>query len=410
MASGIEEEPTAKSAGNRARRAIGSRTEGVLVPRESDVTPTISVVTPTLNEEAGIEECIQRIKNALAEMGVRGEIIVSDSSDDRTPRIAREMGAIVVHPDKPGYGYAYRYAFRHVRGEYVVIGDADTTYDFEELPKLLRLVTQDGADMAMGSRLEGEIKDGSMPTLHQYVGNPLLTWFLNLFYDVGVSDAHSGFRVIRADALRDLELETSGMEFASEMIMEAGARDLEIAEAPITYHEREGEATLDSFQDGWRHVKFMLLNAPGYLFSVPGAVMSMVGLLIMGVAFSGVEVGGLSIGIHSMIAGSLLTLVGVQVASLGVFATVASDPIRRPDDPITEWLLERLRLEYGATAGLVLFGTGAAYTAFLFGGWITSGFSQLPLLMADIAAFTLIVLGVQLVFGSFFLSAVAGRT
>jgi len=410
MASGIEEEPAAKSAGNRARRAISSKTEDVLVPRESEVTPTISVVTPTLNEEAGIEECIRRIKNALAEMGVRGEIIVSDSSDDRTPRIAREMGAIVVHPDKPGYGYAYRYAFRHVRGEYVVIGDADTTYDFEELPKLLRLVTQDGADMAMGSRLEGEIKDGSMPTLHQYVGNPLLTWFLNLFYDVGVSDAHSGFRVIRADALRDLELETSGMEFASEMIMEAGARDLEIAEAPITYHEREGEATLDSFQDGWRHVKFMLLNAPGYLFSVPGAVMSMVGLLIMGVAFSGVEVGGLSIGIHSMIAGSLLTLVGVQVASLGVFATVASDPIRRPDDPVTEWLIDRVRLEHGATAGLLVFGAGAAYTVFLFGGWVSSGFNQLPLVMADIAAFTLIVLGLQLVFGSFFLSSIGGRT
>jgi len=383
---------------------------GVLVPRDSEVTPTISVVMPTLDEEGGIGECIERIKHALSELGVRGEIIVSDSSADRTPEIAAEMGAFVVHPDEPGYGYAYQHAFQHVRGEYVVIGDADTTYDFEELPKLFRLVSEEGADMAMGSRLEGEIKPGAMPALHQYVGNPSLTWFLNLFYDAGVSDAHSGFRVIRTDALRELELETDGMEFASEMIMEAGARDLEIAEAPITYHEREGEATLDSFQDGWRHVKFMLLNAPGYLFSVPGAVMSMVGLLIMGVAFSGVEVGGLSIGIHSMIAGSLLTLVGVQVASLGVFATVASDPIRRPDDPVTEWLIDRVRLEHGATAGLLVFGAGAAYTTFLFGGWVSSGFNQLPLVMADIAAFTLIVLGLQLVFGSFFLSSIGGRT
>jgi hypothetical protein len=154
----------------------------------------------------------------------------------------------------------------------------------------------------------------------------------------------------------------------------------------------------------------MLLNAPGYLFSVPGGVLSLVGLVIMAVAYSGVEIGGVGIGIHSMIAGSLLTLVGTQVGSLGVFATVASDPIRRPDDPITEGLLERVRLEHGATAGVLLFGAGAAYTAFLFGGWVSSGFSRLPLLMADIAAFTVIVLGIQLVFGSFFLSAIAERT
>jgi glycosyltransferase involved in cell wall biosynthesis len=223
---------------------------GPVVSPESDSVPTISVVMPTLNEEAGIAECITRIKNGLEEIGVRGEIIVADSSDDRTPEIAAAMGAVVVHPDEPGYGYAYRYAFEHARGEYVVIGDADTTYDFEELPKLFERVANGDADMSMGSRLGGEIKDGAMPALHRYVGNPLLTAFLNLFYDAGVSDAHSGFRVIRRDVLQELDLETDGMEFASEMIMEAGAQGLEIAEEPITYHEREGKATLDSFQDG----------------------------------------------------------------------------------------------------------------------------------------------------------------
>ena len=381
--------------------------EGVLLSQESDVTPTVSVVMPTLDEKDGIGECIERIKTAFCELGVQGEIIVSDSSDDRTPEIAARLGATVVHPDEDGYGYAYRYGFRYARGEYVVIGDADTTYDFEELPKLFRLVSQEGADMAIGSRLDGEIKDGAMPPLHQYVGNPLLTWFLNMFYDAGVSDAHSGFRVIRRDVLQVLELETNGMEFASEMIMEAGARGLEIAEEPITYHEREGEATLDSFRDGWRHVRFMLLNAPGYLFLLPGAVLALTGLVVMLTAYTGIEFGGLSLGVHSMVAGSLATLSGSQIASLGVFVTIASDPIRKPNDPVTGMVTEHVRLEHGATEGLLLFGAGSVYGGLLLARWVSSGFDQLPLLMQDIAAVTFVVLGIQIVFESFCMSAIA---
>ena len=378
-----------------------------LLDYESEATPVLSVVMPTLNEEAGIAECIERVKNALRELGIPGEVIVSDSSTDRTPAIADEMGAVVVEPDKPGYGYAYRYAFRYARGEYVAIGDADCTYDFEELPKLFDLVANGDADMAMGSRLEGEIKDGAMPPLHQYVGNPLLTKFLNVFYDAGVSDAHSGMRVLSQDALDELNLRTTGMEFASEMIMEAGARDLVIEEVPITYHEREGEATLDSFEDGWRHVKFMLQNAPGYLFSVPGFTMGSLGLVLMSAAYFDIGAAGFTPGAHSLIAGSLLTLVGYQVASLGVFATVAGDPIRAPEDNVTTWISENLRLEQGATAGTAVFGVGTLYAVGLLGQWLSSGLSSLPFVMDAVIALTTIVLGVQIVFGSFFLSSIA---
>jgi len=383
--------------------------EELLVPAESDQTPALSVVMPTLNEEAGIAACIERIQNALAAAGVTGEIIVSDSSTDRTPEIAEEMGARVVVPDEPGYGYAYRYAFERVRGEYVAIGDADTTYDFEELPKLLDGVVNGDADMVMGSRLEGEIKDGAMPPLHQHVGNPLLTKFLNVFYGAGVSDAHSGFRVIEYETLAELDLETDGMEFASEMIMEAGARGLTIEEVPITYHEREGEATLDSFRDGWRHVKFMLVNAPGYLFSVPGLVLTMFGVTVMGLAFSSVELGTASLGPRSMIVGSLFSLVGFEVASLGVFATVAGDPIRKPTDPVTSWMVDNLTLEWGATVGVAVFGVGAVYAGSHLFDWVTSGYAALPSLSADIAAFTAIVLGLQITFSAFFMSAVAEK-
>ena len=369
--------------------------------------PTLSVVVPTLDEQEGIGECIERIENAFYELGIDGEIIVSDSSTDRTPDIAREMGARVLTPDRPGYGYAYRYAFARARGEYVAIGDADTTYDFEELPKLFELVADGEADMAMGSRLAGEIRPGAMPALHQHVGNPLLTKFLNVFYGAGVSDAHSGFRVIEREALDALDLTSDGMEFASEMIMAAGAAGLEVKEVPITYHEREGEATLDSFQDGWRHVRFMLLNAPGYLFSLPGIAFSTFGVLVMGAAFFGIGIGGFVPGIHSMIAGSLLTIVGYQVAGLGLFAGIAGNPISAPSDPLTEWVLTRATLERGATFGASVFALGGIYGAYLLTEWIASG--SLPLLAGDVLAVTAIVLGLQTIFFSFFMSAIAGE-
>ena len=388
---------------------VSEGTSKWLLDADSEVEPTLSVVMPTLNEEKGIRECIERVVTALEQLRVPGEIIISDSSTDRTPEIARDMGAIVVEPDGAGYGYAYRYAFERVRGDFVAMGDADTTYDFETIPDLLEPVRNGDADICMGSRLDGEIRDGSMPTLHQYIGNPILTAFLNGFYDAGVSDAHSGFRVFSRDALETLELESDGMEFASEMIMEAGAKDLEIAEKPIIYHEREGEETLDSFRDGWRHVRFMLVNAPGYLFSVPGMGMGLVGLVVMGLAFGGVSIGSFTPGSHSMVAGSLLVLVGLQVFSMGLFSTVASDPIQKPSDPLTNRLTKELRLERGVTVGLVVFGAGVVYAAYLVTQWVSSGFTTLPLLMADVAAFTAIIVGLQVIFSSFLLSTVASQ-
>jgi len=389
----------------------------LILDADSDQDPTLSVVMPTLNEEEGVEECIQRTKAAVSELGLPTEIVVSDSSTDRTPEIAREMGAIVVEPDQPGYGYAYRCAFDRVRGDYVVMGDADTTYDFSELPKLFRPIADGEADIVMGTRLGGEIKDEAMPPLHQYIGNPMLTTFLNVFYDADVSDAHSGFRVFRAEVLDQLELGADGMEFASEMVMEAAVRDVRIREVPITYHEREGDATLHSFRDGWRHVKFMLVNAPGYLFSVPGALLQFVGVLLMGFAVAGttfpsVRVSpvwqqGVILGPRSAIAGSLLTIVGYQIASMGVFATVASDPIRRPDDIITTAIVNHLSLERGGAVGFILLTLGSGYASYLIYRWVTVGYEALPGITHDVIAFTLIVLGIQTIFASFFMSSLA---
>lgn len=385
-------------------------TDEWLVPADSEIDPIMSVVMPTLNEEEGIAECIERVKRALEQLELPGEILISDSSTDRTPDIAREMGAIVVEPDGEGYGYAYRYAFEHVRGEYIVMGDADTTYDFEKIPELLEPVRDGDADICMGSRLDGEIRDGSMPTLHQYIGNPALTAFLNGFYGAGVSDAHSGFRVFTREALIRLDLQSDGMEFASEMIMDAGAKNLEIAEVPIVYHARVGEETLNSFRDGWRHVRFMLVNAPGSLFSLPGMAMGLAGLFVSALAVTGTSLGPFDPGIHSMVLGCLLVLCGFQVFNMGIFSTVAGNPIQRPTDPLTTRLTDGLQLEQGVVAGLAVFSAGTTYGGYLIAEWVASGFSTLPLVLTDVLAFTAIILGLQIVFSSFFLSTIADRS
>jgi hypothetical protein len=192
--------------------------------------------------------------------------------------------------------------------------------------------------------------------------------------------------------------------------MDASVKDLTIAEEPITYHEREGEATLDSFRDGWRHVRFMLENAPGYMFTAPAIGFTLVGLLTLALSVVGVTLYDVTFGTHTAIAGSLLTIVGHQVGSLALFSSIATDPIRSPSDQVTETIREYFQLEHGATFGVGLFGLGAVYVAAVFGRWVGSGYSVLPEVVHNLAALTIIVLGVQTVFSSFFLSMLASNT
>ena len=234
-------------------------------------TPYLSVILPSLNEETTIGICIRKIQKVFGDLGVSGEIIVSDSSTDHTPEIAREVGAVVVHPSHRGYGFAYLEAFVQARGKYIVIGDADNTYDFLELPLLVKELEK-GADLVIGSRFAGELKKGSMTPLHQYIGNPLLTWVLNRVFHTKFSDAHSGYRAIRADALNKLNLQSWGMEFASEMLIKASREGLTITEVPITYYPRETPSKLDSFSDGWRHLRFILLLKPIPFLTIPGII------------------------------------------------------------------------------------------------------------------------------------------
>ncbi|MFC4437775.1 MULTISPECIES: glycosyltransferase family 2 protein [Natrialbaceae] len=383
------------------RPTVDAPSGGVLLASDSEIDPVLSIIMPTLNEEVGVVECLRRIKRAVTELDVPAEVIVSDSSTDRTPAIAREHGAIVVTPDGIGYGYAYRYAFERARGDYIAIGDADTTYDFEDLPRLYERVAHGDADMALGSRLNGEIEPGAMPLLHRYIGNPALTMFLNVFYDANVSDAHSGFRVVEKEALDQLELRSSGMEFASEMLMKANVEGLEIEEVPITYHTREGEAKLSTLHDGWRHVRFMLINAPGYLFSVPSVLFLVSGIALLLSARFTTDI-LVFFGLRAAVVGSLLLIVGFQIGSLAVFSTVAGGSIRATRDPLTNWIADSRKLEHGLTAGVLLSVSGTAYYAVLLVRALEAG--SPPSLISSMTAFTVIILGLQTVFSSFFFS------
>lgn len=363
----------------------------------------VSVVLPSKDEQETIGSCIEEIKRTLNDKGFDVEIVVADNSEDKTPAIAREMGAEVITPDRRGYGYAYRYAFKHLRAkhgrypDYIVIGDADGTYDFSEIPRLLEPLMRGEADLVLGSRLKGRIEKGAMPWYRRWIGNPLLTRFLNLFYKAGVSDAHSGFRALRGEALDRLELNSDGMEFASEMLMDAARKGLRITEVPITYRRRmHGRSKLSSLQDGWRHLKFMLMYAPKHLYMYPGASLMVVGAMLLLSAMLRVNL-GYSPGVHTSIAGSLLLIAGFQMLLFGVFAKLL----------LGEGLPKILTLGKSSSIGFLIFMAGFAGAVKVGLDWFGSGFRALPPVVYSVMCLTLMVLGLQIFLSSFMMSIIA---
>lgn len=230
------------------------------------VKEKISIVMPCLNEEDGIARCIAWAHEGLERAGLPGEVIVSDNgSTDRSAEIAREAGARVVHQPQRGYGNAYHKGFGASSGSYIVMGDADQTYDFREIDRLIAPL-RDGYDYVLGSRFQGHILPGAMPWTHRYIGNPVLTFILNLLFGLKSSDAHSGLRAFTREAYTRMELTSPGMEFASELVIKAAQSKLRVAEVPITYYPRAGRSKLHALRDGWRHLRFMIL----YRFTTSG--------------------------------------------------------------------------------------------------------------------------------------------
>jgi glycosyltransferase involved in cell wall biosynthesis len=370
--------------------------------------PTISVVIPCLNEAEAIERCVHSARNALEGAGLAGEVIVVDNgSEDGSAQLATRAGATVVHEPRRGYGSAYLSGFAAARGDYIVMADADLTYDFGEIPRFVRGLDE-GAELVMGNRME-RIRPGAMPWLHRYVGNPLLTGILNLFFHAGVSDAHCGMRALRRDVLPRLDLCTTGMEFASEMVIRAAKEGLDVREIPIAYHAREGESKLSSFRDGWRHLRFLLVHSPTYLFLVPGAFMVVLGTVISATVLAHVNVFGRPWELHTMIAGSLLMVIGAQVLTLGLCARAYGTYVLGEHDPWFDRMSARLKLEHGLLAGALVMVVGLVVVGVIVVQWGQQGFGELSEERLAVLAATLMIVGIQIFFGSFLLSIIGLR-
>jgi glycosyltransferase involved in cell wall biosynthesis len=368
----------------------------------------VSVVIPCLNEAENIEQCVASALGAIALAGLSGEVIVADNgSSDGSDVLAEAAGAHVIHEPVRGYGSAYLAGFAAARGEYIVMADADLTYDFNEIPRFLAEL-EVGADLVIGDRMQN-IRPGAMPWHHRYIGNPLLSNFLNLLFHTGVSDAHCGMRALRRDRLELLDLRATGMEFASEMVVRAAKAKLDIRQFPIEYHPRGGESKLSSFRDGWRHLRFLILHSPRHLFIVPGGAMLALGSLICLTVLARVDVLGRRWEVHTLIGGTLLLIIGAQVVSLGLCALAYATYLMGEHDPWFDRMSGRYRLEHGLLLGGAVGLLGSAIIAAIVFQWVEHGFGSLADERLAIAAATLVVLGIQIIFSSFLISILGLR-
>ncbi len=368
----------------------------------------VSIVIPALNEEGVVGRTVRSIpREELKKRGLDVEILVVDNASiDNTANEAAKAGARVVKEAKRGYGNAYLRGFREASGEIIVMGDADGTYPLEKTHEFIKPILDGKADFVIGSRLKGKIHPGAMPFMHQHIGNPLLTSTLRLLFQVNISDAHCGMRAFTRNALKKMDLKAPGMEFASEMVIEAGRKKLRIAEIPIEYRPRGGVKKLNTFRDGWRHLRFMMLYSPTVIFLIPGTLLFLLGALLIGLLIKGpYYFSNMGLDIHPMVLGNLLVILGVQIIILGIFTKVLS--VLRGINPPGRFIGKLMRynsLEYGLLIGAVLFLTGLIVDVKIILDWITAGFGALYELRNAIVASTLMFLGAQLMFSALFLS------
>ena len=367
----------------------------------------VSVVIPCLDEAETIAECVTTARSVLDESHLDGEVIVVDNgSSDGSGELARAAGATVIGEPRRGYGSAYLAGLAAARGDYIVMIDADLTYDFREIPSFVKEL-ENGAELVVGNRMGG-LQPGAMPWLSR-IGNPILTGFLNALHRTKIRDAHCGMRAVRRSVLPVLNLRTVGMEFASEMVIRATRENLDVRELPIELHPRVGESKLSPFRDGWRHLRLILVYNPNFLFILPGAIMLFAGALISLTVFLGVPVLGRDLQIHSLIIGCLLVLLGVQAIGLGLCARAYGVYFISDQDAAFLRLRARFKLEHGLVLALLVAVAGIALFGYVFGKWAAEGFGALHEAQAAIVAATLVAIGAQIFFTSFLLSILGLR-
>jgi glycosyltransferase involved in cell wall biosynthesis len=382
--------------------------------RQESATPEaveVSIVMPCLNEAETLATCIQQAQQAIEREGLAAEIIVADNgSTDGSQVIAKELGVRVVPIARKGYGSALIGGINAARGRFVIMGDADDSYDFTAIAPLIDKL-REGYDLVVGNRFRGGIESGAMPWSHRWVGNPVLTFISRVFFHTPVGDAHCGLRGFRKDAYERMKLRATGMEFASEMVIKASLKRMRIAEVPVTLRPdgRTRPPHLRTWRDGWRHLRFMLLFSPRWLFLYPGLALFAVGVILSAVLLGGpLHVGGMRLDIHTLLVAGFLSLLGYQLVLFALFTKIFA--IRagfHPPYPPLDAMSRYVTLEVGLAAGALMVLVGVIALVLAVASWGAVGFGTLnpSLTMREvIPAVVLLALGTQTVFASFFIS------
>lgn len=378
---------------------------------KTSMTTELSILMPCLNEAETLATCIRKAQKALADLNVAGEVIIADNgSTDGSPEIAAGLGARVVHVAEKGYGSALSGGIKAARGKYIIMGDADDSYDFTNLGPFLEKLRA-GYDLVMGNRFKGGIEPNAMPPLHRYLGNPVLTGIGRLFFNSPCGDFHCGLRGFSKAAIQRLDLRTTGMEFASETVVKASLHGLRITEVPTTLSVdgRNRPPHLRSWRDGWRHLRFLLLYSPRWLFLYPGLLLMLVGTLVSGWLLVGPRVvDGITLDVHTFLYAAMAIVIGYQTVIFAIFTKVfAITEGLLPEDPRLNTLFRYIRLETGILAGALLLATGIGLSIYALSFWSATSFGPLDpsrTLRLVIPAVTAIALGLQTVLSSFFLS------
>jgi glycosyltransferase involved in cell wall biosynthesis len=381
----------------------------------------LSIVMPCLNEAETLARCIEKARLGLQRAGVSGEIIIADNgSTDGSPAIAKNLGVRVVPVEEKGYGSALRGGIRAALGKWIIMADADDSYDFSEADRFVKRF-QEGFDMVMGCRLPvggGTILPGAMPWKNRWLGNPVLSFIGRFFFKCPAHDFHCGMRGFTRAAFEKMELQTTGMEFASEMVIKATFRKLKISEVPITLHPdgRSRPPHLKPWRDGWRHLRFMLIYSPRWLFLAPGLLLSALGILLAAaLSVNDIRIDGVQLNVGTLMMACMAVVVGFQLVAFAFFTKVfAIAEGLLPEDPKLARVFKIFTLEKGIAAGLIVLIAGTVLFLRALWLWQQSHFGLLPSMEENlrrlIPAATLMILGVQGVFSSFFMSVLGLKT
>lgn len=391
-----------------ADQAIGSRPDERFAAGDS---LEITVVMPCLNEARTLGACIRKAKAAIERAGLRGEVVIADNgSTDGSQAVAEELGARVIPVARKGYGNALRAGIAAARGEFVVMGDSDDSYDFKQVDVFVAKL-REGFDLVMGNRFWGEHVPGAMPFLHRYLGNPVLSWLGRLFFKCPVGDFQCGLRAFRKDRIDQLELQTTGMEFSTEMVVKATLFKLRIAEIPATLSPdgRGRPPHLRTWRDGWRYLRFLLLYSPRWLFWYPGIALMLAGAAVSVWLLPGPRtIGSVTFDYHTLLFGAMAILIGFQSVNFAVFSKIfATTEGLLPEDPRLNSLYRYITLEVGLVIGALLILGGAGLWVFGLGYWRSHHFGPLnpeETLRIVIPGFIGLTLGVEIVLSSFFIS------